>query len=56
MSGEGERDKYRDNDDVRDVLSSDDRGGTQPDTKSEARGDARAPAFRAWRALARKSP
>jgi hypothetical protein len=36
-----ERDKYRDNDDVRDVISSEDRGGTKPDTKSEARGDAR---------------
>jgi hypothetical protein len=34
-----DRDKYRDNDDVRDPLQ--DRAGTDPDTKSEARGDAR---------------
>ena len=37
----GSRDKYRDNDDVREPLSPDDRSGTSPDTKSEARGDAR---------------
>ncbi|HYC51411.1 MAG TPA: hypothetical protein VEB19_09925 [Gemmatimonadaceae bacterium] len=35
------RDKFRDNDDVREPLSPDDRSGTRPDTKSEARGDAR---------------
>jgi hypothetical protein len=34
-----DRDKYRDNDDVRDIVQ--DRAGTKPDTKSEARGDAR---------------
>ena len=34
-----ERDKYRDDDDVRDILQ--EREGTTPDTKSEARGDAR---------------
>jgi hypothetical protein len=34
-----DRDKYRDNDDVRDPVR--DRAGTRPDTKSEARGDAR---------------
>ena len=39
-SGSG-RDKYRDNDDVRDPLPPDDRVGTKSDSKSEARGDAR---------------
>jgi hypothetical protein len=34
-----DRDKYRDNDDMRDPLE--DRAGTKPDTKAEARGDAR---------------
>jgi hypothetical protein len=34
-----DRDKYRDNDDVRDPTR--DRNETSPDTKSEARGDAR---------------
>lgn len=34
-----DREKYRDNDDVRDILE--DREGTTPDTKGEARGDAR---------------
>ena len=34
-----DRDKYRDNDDMRDPLG--DRAGTRPDTKAEARGDAR---------------
>jgi hypothetical protein len=34
-----DRDKYRDNDDMRDPVE--DRSGTKPDTKSEARGDAR---------------
>jgi len=36
-----DRDKYRDNDDQRDPLPSDQRAGTKPDTKAEARGDAR---------------
>jgi hypothetical protein len=35
------RDPYRDNDDVRDKLDNDERSGVNPDTKSEARGDAR---------------
>ena len=35
------RDHYRDNDDVRDPLGSDERSGVHPDTKSEARGKAR---------------
>ena len=35
------RDKYRDNDDVRDPTPPEDRSDTSPDTKSEARGDAR---------------
>ena len=35
------RDPYRDNDDVRAPLEGDDRSGTVPDTKSEARGNAR---------------
>ena len=35
------RDRYRDNDDVRGPLESDDRTGGSADTKSEARGDAR---------------
>jgi hypothetical protein len=34
-----DRDKYRDNDDVRDPMR--DRAGVDPDTRSEARGDAR---------------
>ena len=34
-----DRDKYRDNDDVRDPIR--DRAGTSPDSKTEARGDAR---------------
>jgi len=34
-----DRDKYRDNDDMRDPAE--DRVGTNPDTKAEARGDAR---------------
>jgi hypothetical protein len=37
----GNRDKYRDNDDVRDPATSDERNEPKPDTKSEARGDAR---------------
>jgi hypothetical protein len=36
-----DRDKYRDNDDVRAPVSNRDRNETAPDTKSEARGDAR---------------
>ena len=35
------RDRYRDNDDVRNPVSPDDRVEPDPDTKSEARGDAR---------------
>jgi hypothetical protein len=35
------RDKYRDNDDQRDYLSGNDRTETDPDSRSEARGDAR---------------
>ncbi|HMC56008.1 MAG TPA: hypothetical protein VKH19_12585 [Gemmatimonadaceae bacterium] len=35
------RDRYRDNDDVRDKLDADERAETNPDTQSEARGDAR---------------
>lgn len=35
------RDRYRDNDDVREPLKPDERVGVHPDTKSEARGDAR---------------
>ena len=34
-----DRDKYRDGDDVRDPIR--DRAGVDPDTKGEARGDAR---------------
>lgn len=42
MPGEStNRDRYRDDDDVRDPLSSDERSGVHPDTKSEARGKAR---------------
>jgi hypothetical protein len=37
----GSRDRYRDNDDVRDPLAADERAGTKPDTRNEARGDAR---------------
>jgi hypothetical protein len=36
-----DRDKYRDNDDVRDPIPPDDRLDTNPDTKTEARGDTR---------------
>ena len=36
-----DRDKYRDNDDMRAPLRGDDRTGTDPDSKAEARGDAR---------------
>ena len=37
----GSRDRYRDNDDMRDQLTGDERSGTSPDTKGESRGDAR---------------
>lgn len=37
----GNRDRFRDNDDARDTLAPDDRAGIRPDTKNEARGDAR---------------
>lgn len=36
-----DRNKYRDNDDVRDPIAPADRMGSKPDTKSEAKGDAR---------------
>jgi hypothetical protein len=35
------RDKYRDNDDVREPLEGDERTGGSSDSKGEARGDAR---------------
>ena len=35
------RDRYRDNDDVRNPIPADQRAETNADTKSEARGDAR---------------
>jgi hypothetical protein len=35
------RDRYRDNDDARNPMSPTDRVGTDPDTRAEARGDAR---------------
>lgn len=35
------RDRYRDNDDVRNPVPPEDRMATKPDTKGEARGDAR---------------
>ena len=35
------RDKYRDNDDVRNPTAPDDRNEVRPDTRDEARGDAR---------------
>lgn len=41
MTDERDRDKYRDDDDMRDPLPPDERVGTKPDTKHEARGDAR---------------
>lgn len=37
----GSRDRYRDNDDVRDPIEGEERSEAKPDTKSEARGDAR---------------
>lgn len=36
-----DRDKFRDNDDMRDPVPPEERLDTKPDTKSEARGDAR---------------
>lgn len=39
--GSGSRDRYRDNDDVRAPIEGEDRNEVAPDTKSEARGDAR---------------
>ncbi len=41
MPNDSNRDRYRDNDDVRRPLDADERNGDEPDTKSEARGDAR---------------
>jgi len=35
------RPKFRDNDDVRDPIPDDQRSGTEPESQSEARGDAR---------------
>jgi hypothetical protein len=40
-SNDGNRSKYRDNDDVREPLSGNQRSDTKSDSKSEARGDAR---------------
>ena len=37
----GERPKYRDNDDQRDYLSGDARAGVKPESRAEAKGDAR---------------
>ena len=37
----GNRDRYRDNDDVRDPTAPEDRNEVRPDTRDEARGDAR---------------
>ena len=36
-----DRPRYRDNDDQRDPLPPEERAGTDPDSRSEARGDAR---------------
>ncbi len=36
-----DRDKYRDNDDMRNPLAGDERSGVKPDSRNEARGDAR---------------
>ena len=41
QSSAGSRDRYRDNDDMREPLAGHEREGTSPDTKGEARGDAR---------------
>jgi hypothetical protein len=40
-TGTPDRDRYRDNDDVREPVPADQRAGTNPDSKSEARGNAR---------------
>ena len=40
-TGTPNRDRYRDNDDVRDPVPADQRADADPDTKSEARGNAR---------------
>jgi hypothetical protein len=40
-SNPASRDRYRDNDDVRDPIEGEQRNESKPDTKSEARGDAR---------------
>jgi len=40
-SNSNSRDKYRDNDDVRDPIEGDQRNEAKPDTKSEARGTTR---------------
>ena len=40
-TGTPNRDRYRDNDDVRDPIPADQRADANPDTKSEARGSAR---------------
>jgi hypothetical protein len=40
-ASQGNRDKHRDNDDVRGPTPPNDRSDTSPDTKSEARGSAR---------------
>lgn len=40
-SSPASRDRYRDNDDVRDPIEGDQRNETKPDTKAEARGTTR---------------
>jgi hypothetical protein len=40
-TGETNRSEYRDNEDERDPLAGAERSGIRPDSKSEARGDAR---------------
>ncbi len=40
-SSASNRDRYRDNDDVREPMDPDDRNEVRPDTRDEARGDAR---------------
>ena len=39
--GQGSRERYRDDDDVRDPIEGEARNESKPDTRSEARGDAR---------------
>lgn len=41
MPDERDRNKYRDDDDMRDPIPPDERVGVKPDSKSEARGKAR---------------